>query len=114
MNQLKTVLTAAAMLFALHQHAFAGGSLSPSELKNLAPGRYQVVLMGISSMTVTLRSNGTVLGTAKGSSDTGHWNLSGAKFCIAWNNWLGGRARCSALVDEVGYYQGSGFTVRRI
>ena len=100
MNRFKTVLAAGAMLFAINQQAFAGDTLGPTELKSLAPGRYLVVLMGISSMTVTLHANGTVLGIAKDSSDTGRWNLSGAKFCIAWNNWLGGRARCSAL--EIG------------
>jgi hypothetical protein len=101
----------AGLIFTQLTSAIAGGTLGPAQLKNLAPGRYKVTLMGVSSMTVTLRSNGTVFGAAKDANDNGHWNLSGNKICIAWNKWLGGSVHCSGLISKAGYYQGSGFTI---
>ena len=94
--------------------AMAGGTLGPAQLKHLAPGHSKVTLMGVSNMTVTLRSNGTVFGAAKGAIDNGYWNLSGDKICISWNKWLGGSAHCSGLTSKAGYYQGSGFTITPI
>jgi hypothetical protein len=114
MNRFVTAMIMAGLIFSQLPSAIAGDTLGPAQLKNLAPGRYKVTLMGVSNMTVTLRSNGTVFGAAKGAIDSGHWNLSGNKICIAWNKWLGGRARCSGLISEAGYYQGSGFTITPI
>lgn len=94
--------------------ANAGSSLGPAQLKSLIPGRYKVTLMGISNMTVMLRGNGTILGSAQGTIDNGHWKVSGNKICIGWNKWLGGSTRCSGLLREAGYYQGSGFTITPI
>lgn len=113
MTRFKSALTAAALLLSISGPTLAGNVLSSSELKQLAPGRFLVSVYG-TSMTVTLRPNGSVLGAAKGESDRGHWNLSGNRLCIGWNKWLGGKTRCSSLVSQVGYYQGSGFTFKRI
>ena len=114
MKFIRTALVAASLSILSIQPALAGDPLSATELKNLVPGRFQVTLMGTVSMVVTLRPNGTVFGSTKTQRDTGHWNLSGANLCIAWNTWLGGQARCSQLVSQGSYYQGSGFTFRRI
>jgi hypothetical protein len=70
--------------------------------------------MGTVNMTVAMRANGTVLGTSKGESDTGYWTVNGSRLCIAFNKWLGGQQRCSPLISQAGYYEGSGFTFRPI
>ena len=114
MKFFQTAIFAACLTILPIQQALAGDALSPTELKNLAPGRYRVTLMGTVSMIVTLRQNGTVLGSMKAQHDAGRWNLSGTNLCIAWNKWLGGQARCSQLVSQGNYYQGSGFTFKRI
>jgi hypothetical protein len=114
MNHFFKAAAAAGLIFVQTSLAQAGSTLGAAELKSLVPGRYQVTLMGVSNITITLRANGSMLGTAKSQRDTGHWNLSGNKICIAWNKWLGGQAHCSSLVTQAGYYQGSGFTIRRI
>ena len=114
MNRFTTAMISAGLIFTQLPSADAGVPLGAAQLKNLAPGRYNVTLMGISNMTVTLRSNGTVSGVAKGATDNGSWELSGNEICIAWNKWLGGHARCSGLTSEAGYYQGSGFTITPI
>ncbi len=114
MKQFVTAIMVAGLMFSQVPLAIAGGTLGATQIKNLIPGRYKVTLMGVSNMTVTLRSNGTLFGAANGAIDNGHWKMSGNQICIAWNKWLGAHARCSALVSEAGYYQGSGFTITPI
>jgi hypothetical protein len=111
---MKRLFCAAAMLLLIGGQGFAGSSLSSSELKRLAPGRYQVTLYNAISMTVTMKPNGTVVGTSSTDHDTGTWSLSGNRLCIAWHTWLGGQARCSGLVSDGNKYHGSGFTFTRI
>jgi len=112
MNHLKTTVAAAAILFTAGGIAKAGDALNASDIKNLLPGRFQVTVMGAINMTIALRSNGTVIGTTKNESDTGHWTLNGSRLCIGFNKWLGGQTRCSPLISQAGYYEGSGFTFR--
>ena len=114
MNYLKSAAASAAILCLFANAAIAGGTLSSNELKHMVPGRYQVTLMGTISMTVTMRANGSVLGSTNSSQDSGHWNLNGNKLCIAWNKWMGGQARCSGLTSQGNYFQGNGFTFRPI
>ncbi len=114
MNRLKSVLAATALFLSINSMAFAGGSLSKSELQQLAPGRYVVTLYNAVSMTVTMQPNGTVIGTADGTKDTGTWKLSGNRLCIAWNKWLNGKNRCSGLTTDGNGFKGNGFTIHRI
>ena len=114
MNHLRTVLAAGAVLLTSWSGAFAGDTLNASDIKNLVPGRFQVTVMGSVYMTVALRANGSVIGTSKGETDSGHWTVNGSRLCIAFNKWLGGQQRCSPLVSQAGYYEGSGFTFRPI
>ncbi len=114
MTVFKSTLIAAALLLSVAPGVQAGNSLSQSQLKHLAPGRYLVTLYNAVSMTVTLKPNGTVLGRANADRDSGIWRLSGNQLCIGWNKWLGGQTRCSGLTSEGGYYRGSGFTFRPI
>ena len=114
MNHLKSALVAAALFISFVSTGFAGDALSKAELQHLAPGRYVVTLYNTISMTVTMKPNGTVSGSTASEKDSGTWNLSGNRLCIAWTKWLGGRARCSGLVSEAGIYRGNGFTFRRI
>ncbi len=114
MNRFMILMMMAGMIITQIPSAIAGIPLGPAQLKSLAPGRYKVTLMGVSNMTVTFRSNGTIFGAAAGKIDNGHWNLSGNEICIAWNTWLNGSVHCSDLISEAGYYQGRGFTIMPI
>ena len=114
MTRIKSALAAAIVLFACASPVLAGNQLVASDLKRLLPGRFVVTLYNNVSMTVTMRANGTVAGAAKGESDTGHWVVSGNRLCIGFNKWLGGQTRCSSLQSQGSYFQGSGFTFRRI
>lgn len=112
--KLNTPLATALVLCALSLPAAAGDTLSQKELRGLAPGSYAVNVMGMVKMTVTLRSNGAVIGSAKGKRDSGYWTVQGQKLCIAWNTWLGGSRRCTALQGDNGVYSGGGLSIRRI
>ena len=107
-------VAALALCLALSNGAMAGDKLGPSELKRLAPGRYLVTLANAMSLTVVMRANGTVHGSTGRNSDSGRWMLDGSRLCIGFSKWLGGNTRCSSLSVEQGYYQGNGFTFRRI
>ena len=111
MRRFGTGILLAGLCFTQLPAARAGVPLVAAQIKSLVPGRYRVTLLGVASMTVSLRSNGTVLGAAQGAIDSGHWKLNGNEICISWNRWLGGSARCSGLSSETGYYQGNGFTI---
>jgi hypothetical protein len=115
MTRFKTAAALAASLFlAFTIGAQAGDALSVSELQKLAPGRYAVTLYNSVNMTITMKPNGTVVGTSKTERDSGTWKLSGNQLCISWRKWLGGQARCSGLVSDGGQYHGNGFTFKRI
>jgi hypothetical protein len=113
-NSSKTAFAALTLFLALGNAAFAGGKLGPADLKQLVPDRYLVTLSNAVNLTVVMRANGTVSGSTKGDADSGKWMLDGNRLCIGFTKWLGGTTRCSALVAEAGYYQGKGFTFRRI
>lgn len=91
--------------------AHAGVALQSAQLRKLIPGHFEVTIMGLSHMTVSLRENGVIIGSSNGSADRGHWKFSGNQICIGWTKWLGGSTRCSGLTHEAGYYQGTGFTI---
>jgi hypothetical protein len=114
MDRLKTGIAALSLFFSFGSAAFAGSQLSADELKRLAPGRYLVTLSNDVNLTVVMRANGTVSGTTKSDADSGHWMLDGSRLCIGFTKWLGGNTNCSSLINETGYYQGRGFTFRRI
>ena len=111
MTRFITAMIVAGLILIQATSAFAGMPLGYAQLKSLVPGHYKVTLMGVSTMIVTLNSNGLVLGSANGAVDRGFWKLTGNKICIGWNKWLGGSTHCSGLSSEAGYYQGSGFTI---
>ena len=113
--KLKKPLAAALVLCALVSPAFAEDPLTTAELRKLAPGRYAVNVMGLVSMTVSMRPNGTISGVTKmGKRDRGFWSVQGQKLCIAWNTWMGGKRSCTALSGDNGSYQGGGLSIRRI
>ena len=108
MKRFISAMLLAGLVFVPATAAFAGMPFGSTQLKSLVPGHYKVTLMGVTNMIVTLKSNGTVLGSANGAVDKGFWKLSGNQICIGWNKWLGGHTHCSGLSVEAGYYQGSG------
>jgi hypothetical protein len=112
---MKTPLLTGLILCTLSFPALAGEALKSQDLRRLAPGRYAVTVMGLVNMTVSLRPNGVITGvTSKGKRDTGHWQVKGNSFCVAWNRWLNGKRRCANLSGGNGTYSGGGLWLQRI
>ncbi|MBG1231650.1 hypothetical protein [Aestuariivirga litoralis] len=111
----KSFLALACLGLALSTTAASADTLAAKELRALAPGRYNVDIMGgMISMIVTLYPNGRIAGVAKGQKDSGTWQVRGTQMCIAWSKWLGGSNHCSALDDQGDKLRGSSFTIKHI
>ena len=111
----KAILATASLVLALTSSIANADTLSATELKKLAPGRYTVDVMGgMISMIVTLYPNGRVAGVSKGEKDQGTWAVRGQQMCISWSKWLNGSSHCSSLNDQGGQLQGAGLTIKHI
>jgi hypothetical protein len=111
---LKTTLAALALTALIVSPAIAG-SLSPAQIKALAPGTYAVSIYGLVKMTVNMQPGGTISGvTSKKKRDSGFWSVNGDKLCIRWNRWLKKKTRCTSLSGGNGTYSGGGLYIRKI
>lgn len=89
-------------------------ALSQAELGKLFPGSFQAVVSGAVTVKITARRNGTLIGQMTGQEDRGRWSVKSGKLCIVWSNWLNGKASCSRVIADDGWYRGSGVKFRRI
>ena len=93
----------------------AGDALSGDELRNLFPGRFHAVVSGLVKFQVITSSNGSLSAISpRGKKDNGRWSVSAGKLCIKFDNWLGGRARCTTIVEDAGWYVGSAVKFKRV
>lgn len=111
----KTFLATAGLVLALTSSIASADTMSATELKKMAPGRYTVDIMGgMVSMVVTLYPNGRMAGTSKGQNDTGIWSVRGQQMCVSWSKWLAGSSHCSSLDKQGSTLKGSSFTIKHI
>ena len=115
MKQFMISIVAAAVL------SFSGVSagaeeavLSQAELGNLFPGSFQAVVSGAVVVKITARGNGILIGEMTGQEDRGRWSVKSGKLCIVWSTWLNGKASCSRVIADDGWYRGSGVKFRKI
>jgi hypothetical protein len=87
--------------------AHAGGMLSERELQLLFPGRFEAVVKGTLTISVTAMSNGSLIAEFLTKADTGQWSIRSGKLCIRFSSWLDGRTRCSPVVEDGGWYRTS-------
>ena len=88
--------------------------LSQAELGKLFPGSFQAVVSGAVTVKITARGNGTMIGQMTGQEDRGRWSVKSGKLCIVWSNWLNGKASCSRVIADDGWYRGNGVKFRKI
>ncbi len=89
-------------------------TLSQDELGKLFPGSFQAVVSGAVIVKITARGNGTLIGEMTGQEDRGRWSVKSGKLCIVWSTWLNGKASCSRVIADDGWYRGSGVKFRKI
>ena len=116
MNRLLTSMLAALMLAFSGLSAAADDSpvLTQAELGKLFPGRFQAGVSGAVVVQITARGNGTLIGQMTGQEDRGRWSVKSGKLCIVWSNWLNGKASCSRVIADDGWYRGNGVKFRKI
>ena len=88
--------------------------LSQAELGKLFPGNFQAVVNGAVTVKITARGNGTLVGQMTGQEDRGWWSVKSGKLCIVWTTWLNGKASCSRVIADDGWYRGNGVKFRKI
>lgn len=93
--------------------AVAGEKLSTAELRQLFPGTFTAVVKGY-TVKIAARAGGTLTGHAMGLTDTGHWSVQGGKLCISMQTWTEGKANCSPVVAEQGWYRGRGVRFQKL
>ena len=110
-----SVLAAIFMAFSsLGVQADESSALSQAELGKLFPGNFQAVVSGAVMVKITARGNGTLIGQMTGQEDRGRWSVKSGKLCIVWSNWLNGKASCSRVIADDGWYRGNGVKFRKI
>ena len=110
-----SVLAAILMVFSsLKAGADESVTLSQAELGKLFPGNFQAVVNGAVTVKITARGNGTLIGQMTGQEDRGWWSVKSGKLCIVWSTWLNGKASCSRVIADDGWYRGNGVKFRKI
>ncbi len=94
--------------------AFAGGTLSTSDLHSLFPGKFQAVVSGLVTVSITAKSDGSLEGRLARTSDSGRWSVQGGKLCIALDKWMGGKTRCSQVIEESGWFKAAEVKFRKL
>jgi hypothetical protein len=92
--------------------ASAQDSLSHKQLQGLFPGSFTVIVKGF-EIKITAGADGTLLAAGKGFKDSGHWSLKNGQLCIAMDTWTQGRATCSGVIADNGWYVGPGVKFRK-
>lgn len=116
MNRLIISMLAAILMGFSGLAATAGEAvtLSQAELGKLFPGKFQAVVHGAVTVKITARGNGTLIGQMTGQEDRGRWSVERGKLCIVWSTWMNGKASCSRVIADDGWYRGNGVKFRKI
>jgi len=109
-----STLTAAVLGFSGASAGAEEAVLSQAELGKLFPGSFQAVVSGAVVVKITARGNGTLIGQTTGQEDRGRWSVERGKLCIVWSTWLNGKASCSRVIADDGWYRGNGVKFRKI
>ena len=113
--QLRALAFATLSLILSAMSPLAGETLSSGALSSLFPGRFHVVVIGFINIIVTARGDGSLSAvSARGKKESGRWSVRAGVLCIKFDKWLGGRTRCTAIVQEAGWYMGSQLKFRRV
>ncbi len=113
MNRMLTLAAAGIVLSLSSFSAQAGEALSQSELGKLFPGSFIAVVHGLVKVNFTAKGNGVLIGQMKSQQDKGRWSLQNGQLCISMAQWTGGKASCSVVVADNGWYRGNGVKFKR-
>lgn len=109
-----TGIAVASVLMCMPGAAFADEALTHNQLRKLFPGTFTAVVHGGATLTFKAMGNGVLIGKMPGKQDQGRWSLQNGKLCIMLSNWTQGKAACSTVVSDSGWYRGQGVKFRKI
>ncbi len=109
-----TAFVAAAALSTVLAGPAAAESIGHKALKQLFPGRFQAVVSGLMALSITARSDGTLIGFLNSKKDTGSWSVKNGNLCIRFERWTNGRFNCSPVTLEGDWYRASSVKFRKI
>jgi hypothetical protein len=109
----RTIVLAAASLLALAPAtpSMAQDPLTQKELRQLFPGNFTAVFKGY-VVKITAKGDGVLLGQMNGLKDSGRWSLTNGQLCISMSSWTSGKAKCTTVVADNGWYRGQGVKFR--
>ena len=113
MNRIMSLAAAGLLLSISSFGANAAETLSQAQLSKLFPGSFIAVVHGMVKVNITAQGNGVLIGQMKSQQDKGRWSLKNGKLCISMAQWTGGKASCSAVVADNGWYLGKGVKFKR-
>lgn len=113
MNRIISLAMAGLLMSFASNAAGAAEKLSQAELSKLFPGSFIAVVRGMVKVNITAKGNGELIGQMKSREDTGRWSLRNGQLCISMAQWTGGRASCSVVVADNGWYRGNGVRFKR-
>jgi hypothetical protein len=88
-------------------------TLSPADIKKLAPGTYNVSVADSVRVRAVLTAKGGIsVTTDKGEKDSGRWWLQGSKACVQFKKLLDKKPFCSSLSRDGNMLRGDSFTIR--
>jgi hypothetical protein len=114
MRRYLTLAAASIILGFSFNPAFAGDPMSQSELRRLFPGSFDAVVYGILQVKLVARGNGELVGLFSGKKDTGRWSVTNGRLCIMLYRWTDGKASCSEVVANNGWYRGNGVRFKKL
>jgi hypothetical protein len=107
-------LAAASMILGFSYNTVFADPMSQSELRRLFPGNFDAVVYGILQVKLVARGNGELVGLFSGKKDTGRWSIANGRLCIMLNRWTDGKASCSEVVANNGWYRGNGVRFKKL
>lgn len=110
---MKQMAIATVLAVALATPVAAGNSISGADLRDLFPGVFKVVFEG-SEAQITAHSDGGLEGRSLTESDTGRWDVRGARLCITLESWFEGKTRCSRVTRNGDWFEAQGVRFKKL
>jgi hypothetical protein len=101
-------------MLACAEPSHAADRLTGQEVRDLFPGSFNVIAMGVVKVSLHARSNGTLLAQRGEETDSGSWRVRADKLCIKFRKWLNGDSFCSFVTVDDGWYRVAAVMFQRI
>jgi hypothetical protein len=113
MTRFLRLLALAGVVVAVLVPVAGAGDLNTRALRKLFPGDFHAVVRG-STVQFTAKSDGSLIGRYLTATDQGRWSVRNGRLCIVLEKWMKGKAACSTVTEDDGWYRAADVRFRRI